>query len=105
MTNLKSIIIGFLSASCIFLFMGMTDKEILDFCKLTGIRTKDNSIEFVKAQVIKLANDDPNRFSKLSLDAIARAIPPIPSPVINPVAFTLNTSPKIIKIKNIFIHI
>ncbi|MAJ43565.1 MAG: hypothetical protein CMF96_02325 [Candidatus Marinimicrobia bacterium] len=28
MINFKSIIIGFLSASCIFLFMGMTDKEI-----------------------------------------------------------------------------
>ena len=28
MTNFKSIIIGFLSATCIFLFMGMTDKEI-----------------------------------------------------------------------------
>ena len=27
MTNFKSIIIGFLSATCIFLFMGMTDKE------------------------------------------------------------------------------
>ena len=26
--NFKSIIIGFLSAACIFLFMGMTDKEI-----------------------------------------------------------------------------
>ena len=28
MTNFKSIIIGFLSATCIFLFMGITDKEI-----------------------------------------------------------------------------
>ena len=28
MTNFKSIIIGFLSSTCIFLFMGMTDKEI-----------------------------------------------------------------------------
>ena len=28
MTNFKSIIIGFLSATCMFLFMGMTDKEI-----------------------------------------------------------------------------
>lgn len=28
MMNFKSIIIGFLSSTCIFLFMGMTDKEI-----------------------------------------------------------------------------
>ena len=28
MTNFKSIIIGFLSATCMFLFMGVTDKEI-----------------------------------------------------------------------------
>jgi len=28
MTNFKSLIIGFLSATCIFLFLGMTDKEI-----------------------------------------------------------------------------
>ena len=28
MINFKSIIIGFLSATCMFLFMGMTDKEI-----------------------------------------------------------------------------
>ena len=28
MTNFKSITIGFLSVTCIFLFMGMTDKEI-----------------------------------------------------------------------------
>ncbi len=28
MINFKSIIIGFLSSTCIFLFMGMTDKEI-----------------------------------------------------------------------------
>ena len=28
MMNFKSIIIGFLSATCIFLFIGMTDKEI-----------------------------------------------------------------------------
>ncbi len=28
MTDFKSIIIGFLTATCLFLFMGMTDKEI-----------------------------------------------------------------------------
>jgi|14_taG_2_1085336.scaffolds.fasta_scaffold00594_6 hypothetical protein len=56
------------SAEAIQIAVGMSDKEILDFCKLTGIRTKDNSIEFVKAQVIKLANDDPNRFSKIIND-------------------------------------
>tara|TARA_B100001029_G_C15035519_1_gene439866 strand:+ start:1143 stop:1382 length:240 start_codon:yes stop_codon:yes gene_type:complete len=28
MKNIKSLIIGFLSATCIFLFMGMTDKQI-----------------------------------------------------------------------------
>ena len=56
------------SAESIQIAVAMTDKEILDFCKLTGIRTKDNSIEFVKAQVIKLANDDPNRFSKIIND-------------------------------------
>ena len=28
MKNIKSLTIGFLSATCIFLFMGMTDKEI-----------------------------------------------------------------------------
>ena len=28
MQNIKSLTIGFLSATCIFLFMGMTDKEI-----------------------------------------------------------------------------
>jgi len=56
------------SAEAIQIAVGMTDKEILDFCKLTGIRTKDNSIEFVKAQVIKMSNDDPNRFSKIIND-------------------------------------
>jgi len=56
------------SAEAIQIAVAMTDKEILDFCKLTGIRTKDNSIEFVKAQVIKMANDDPNRFSKIIND-------------------------------------
>lgn len=56
------------SAEAIQIAVAMTDKEILDFCKLTGIRTQDNSIEFVKAQVIKLANDDPNRFSKIIND-------------------------------------
>jgi len=56
------------SAEAIQIAVGMTDKDILDFCKLTGIRTKDNSIEFVKAQVIKLANDDPNKFSRIIND-------------------------------------
>lgn len=56
------------SAEAIQIAVAMTDKEILDFCKLTGIRTKDNSIEFVKAQVIKLANDDPNKFSRIIND-------------------------------------
>ena len=28
MKNIKSLTIGFLSATCVFLFMGMTDKEI-----------------------------------------------------------------------------
>ena len=56
------------SAEAIQIAVAMTDKEILDFCKLVGIRTKDNSIEFVKAQVIKLANDDPNKFSKIIND-------------------------------------
>ena len=56
------------SADAIQIAVAMTDKEILDFCKLTGIRTKDNSIEFVKAQVIKLANDDPNKFSRIIND-------------------------------------
>ena len=28
MKNIKSLIIGFLSATCIFLLMGVTDKEI-----------------------------------------------------------------------------
>lgn len=56
------------SAEAIQIAVAMTDKEVLDFCKLTGIRTKDNSIEFVKAQVIKLANDDPNKFSRIIND-------------------------------------
>ena len=56
------------SAEAIQIAVGMTDKEVLDFCKLTGIRTKDNSIEFIKAQVIKLANDNPNKFSKIIND-------------------------------------
>jgi len=56
------------SAEAIQIAVGMTDKEVLDFCKLVGIRTKDNSIEFVKAQVIKLANDDPNKFSRIIND-------------------------------------
>jgi hypothetical protein len=56
------------SAEAIQIAVAMTDKEILDFCKLTGIRTKDNSIEFVKAQVIKLSNDDPNKFSRIIND-------------------------------------
>lgn len=56
------------SADAIQIAVSMTDKEILDFCKLTGIRTKDNSAEFIKAQVIKLANDDPNKFSRIIND-------------------------------------
>lgn len=56
------------SAEAIQIAVGMSDKEILDFCKLTGIRTKDNSIEFIKAQVIKMANDDPNKFSRIIND-------------------------------------
>lgn len=56
------------SAEAIQIAVAMTDKEILDFCKLTGIRTKDNSIEFVRAQVIKLANDNPNKFSSIIND-------------------------------------
>jgi len=56
------------SAEAIQIAVSMSDKEILDFCKLTGIRTKDNSIEFVKAQVIKIASDDPNKFSKIIND-------------------------------------
>tara|TARA_R100000278_G_scaffold108989_1_gene85894 strand:- start:1358 stop:2077 length:720 start_codon:yes stop_codon:yes gene_type:complete len=56
------------SAEAIQIAVAMTDKQILDFCKLTGIRTKDNSIEFVKAQVIKLANDNPNKFSRIIND-------------------------------------
>ena len=56
------------SAEAIQIAVAMTDKEVLDFCKLTGIRTKDNSIEFVRAQVIKLANDNPNKFSSIIND-------------------------------------
>ena len=56
------------SAEAIQIAVAMTDKEILDLCKLTGIRTKDNSIEFVRAQVIKLANDNPNKFSSIIND-------------------------------------
>ena len=56
------------SAEAIQIAVGMSDKEILDFCKLTGIRTKDNSAEFIRAQVIKLANDNPNKFSKVIND-------------------------------------
>ena len=56
------------SAEAIQIAVGMTDKEVLDFCKLVGIRTKDNSIEFIKAQVIKLANDNPNKFSSIIND-------------------------------------
>ena len=56
------------SADAIQIAVAMTDKEVLDFCKLTGIRIKDNSIEFVKAQVIKMANDDPNKFSRIIND-------------------------------------
>jgi hypothetical protein len=56
------------SADAIQIAVAMTDKEILDFCKLTGIRTKDNSTEFIRAQVIKMSNDDPNRFSKIIND-------------------------------------
>ena len=46
------------SAEAIQIAVAMSDKEILDFCKLTGI----------KAQVIKMANDDPNRFSRIMND-------------------------------------
>ena len=46
------------SAEAIQIAVAMSDKEILDFCKLTGIRTK----------VIKMANDDPNRFSRIMND-------------------------------------
>jgi len=56
------------SADAIQLAVQMTDKDVLDFCKLTGIRTKDNSIEFVKAQVIKMANDSPSKFSSIIND-------------------------------------
>ena len=56
------------SSEAIQIAVAMSDKEVLDFCKLTGIRTKDNSIEFVRAQVIKLANDDPNKFSRIIND-------------------------------------
>tara|TARA_R100001463_G_scaffold69187_2_gene122650 strand:- start:140 stop:802 length:663 start_codon:yes stop_codon:yes gene_type:complete len=56
------------SAEAIQIAVSMTDKEILDFCKLTGIRTKDNSTEFIKAQVIKMASDDPNKFSRVIND-------------------------------------
>lgn len=56
------------SSEAIQVAVAMNDKEILDFCKLTGIRTKDNSIEFVKAQVIKLSNDDPIKFFKIIND-------------------------------------
>ena len=56
------------SAEAIQIAVSMTDKEILDFCKLTGIRTKDNSTEFIKAQVIKMASDDPNKFSRIIND-------------------------------------
>jgi len=65
MVNTENMIV---SAEAIQIAVGMTDKDILDFCKLTGIRTKDNSIEFVRAQVIKLANDDPNKFSRIIND-------------------------------------
>jgi len=56
------------SAEAIQIAVSMSDKEVLDFCKLTGIRSKDNSIEFIKAQVIKMANDDPNKFSRIIND-------------------------------------
>ena len=56
------------SSEAIQVAVAMTDKEVLDFCKLTGIRTKDNSIEFVKAQVIKLSNDDPAKFFRIIND-------------------------------------
>jgi len=56
------------SAEAIQIAVGMSEKDIKDFAKLTGIRVKDNSIEFVKAQVIKLANDDPNKFSRIIND-------------------------------------
>lgn len=65
MINTENMIV---SAEAIQIAVAMTDKDVLDFCKLTGIRTKDNSIEFVKAQVIKLANDDPNKFSRIMND-------------------------------------
>tara|TARA_R110002096_G_scaffold17667_7_gene61004 strand:- start:3779 stop:4438 length:660 start_codon:yes stop_codon:yes gene_type:complete len=56
------------SAEAIQLAVAMSDKDVRDFAKLTGIRIKDNSIEFIKAQVIKLANDNPNKFSSIVND-------------------------------------
>ena len=56
------------SAEAIQIAVAMSDKDVRDFAKLTGIRVKDNSIEFVKAQVIKLANDNPNKFSRIIND-------------------------------------
>ena len=56
------------SAEAIQVAVAMTDKDVIDVCKLTGLRHKDNSIAFVKAQVIKMANDDPNRFTKIVND-------------------------------------
>ena len=38
---------------------------------------------------------DPSKFSRLSFDAIAIAIPPIPNPVAKAVMFMSNTFPKI----------
>jgi len=56
------------SADAIQLAVAMSDKDVKDFAKLTGIRVKDNSIAFIKAQVIKLANDNPNKFSSIVND-------------------------------------
>ena len=43
---------------------------------------------------------EPKRFSKLSFEAIARAIPPITSPATRAVIFTFRTLPNMIKIAN-----
>ncbi len=56
------------SAEAIQIAIAMSNAELKDFAKLTGIRTKDNSIEFIKAQIIKMANDNPEKFQGIMND-------------------------------------
>ena len=56
------------------------------------IVTVSPTVKGLSKKIVK----EPNKFSKLSLEAKAKATPPIPNPVTNAVILTSKTSPKII---------